>query len=67
MRIGKFEIKPMYDMQCCKCGDFRSNIGFCGSIFTKPTAKTLKKEGWRYIEGVGQVCPECYERIKNGL
>lgn len=50
----------MYDMHCSKCGEYRSNIGWSTwSLSTKPTSKILIKEGWRIIDGIGQVCPNC--------
>lgn len=67
MKVGKFEIDIIYEAQCNMCHNFRSDLGFYGTIYKKPTAKQLKAEGWRYIEGVGQVCSKCYERIKNDL
>lgn len=67
MKIGKFKASLIYNFRCDKCGEFRSNIGWSTiSIFTKPTSKILRKEGWNYVEGVGQLCPECSKTIKKG-
>lgn len=60
MRIGKFKMSIIYDCACDICGEYRSNIGWITpSIFSKPTATDLKREGWTYKEGIGQVCPRC--------
>ena len=58
MKIGKFKMMIMYDMQCGKCEGWRSNIGWQGSIFKKPTVKQLKAEGWTVENGIN-ICPEC--------
>lgn len=66
MKVGKFEIAPIYDMQCGKCGNFRYNLWPGNIIHHKPTVKMLKEEGWT-IEKIKieneeveiQVCPHC--------
>lgn len=65
MKIGKFNMEIMYDMHCNKCGEYRSNIGWLTSLSTKPTSKILIKEGWRVIDGIGQVCPKCAKVLLN--
>ena len=66
MKVGKFRISPMYDCQCDVCGEYRTNIGWCISIFKKPRVKDLKAEGWTYVEGIGQICPNCAPKFKKG-
>ncbi len=64
MKIGKFNMEIMYDMHCNKCGEYRSNIGWSTlSLSTKPTSKILKKESWRVIDSIGQVCPKCAKAL----
>ena len=57
MKIGKFEMDVIYDITCNKCGKSRINIGYIKPLFTKPTSKDLKEEGWSFEEEVGNVCP----------
>lgn len=50
------------ETMCCNCGGM---IGY--DYKNAETISKLKKEikDWKYCEGEGNLCPECYEKWKN--
>lgn len=49
------------EVQCCNCG------GVIGWYYRNAESiSRLKKvtETWKYCDGLGNLCPECYEKIK---
>lgn len=63
MKIGKFKLQVQYDMCCAICGEYRSNIGFSMPMSKKPTVSDLKLEGWNVVDGIGNICPNCNNKI----
>lgn len=50
------------EVNCCNCG------GVIG--FGYRNAKTISKlkrvtKDWKYFDGEGNLCPECFEKLKN--
>lgn len=49
------------EVSCGKCGN---TIGFYYKNLQTISMIKEKSKGWKWIDGMGNICPNCYEKLR---